>query len=609
MVRGANYVRKLIMYVLPHSQGEKRRWKKRRLVTSLNLREGQFYCDQDVLHLFVSLICHFGDFIITMVKINYKLLPIKAHFFFFMAALGPILHQLNVFGKQLGVSEIVIGSINSLLPLLFLVAKPAFGIVVDYFQEQRKLIFILLVCFTNIFYILMYFIPQPTVPVLNYYEITQVPPELCGETEIVASSYCGEARRTLCKWNCTDGFRSNISSMILFQANSENETGNLQLCAASNENFSFASNISCDAVCVLDDAAANCLYGTPIFWSFVILMSLGTIGFNVANSISDAICFDVLGDGAEMGYGMQRVWGTIGFGVSALVSGYAVDKWSSDSVIKDYTPAFIIILLFGVFDFYCCTILKLPRLPRSENIFKDLGKLMKYRHVSVFIVFCVLAGIVDSFIIYYLFWYLENLAQLTGDMDNIKFLEGLIIAAETLVGEVIFFMLSGKILKLIGYGHSLTLCFIAYAVRLGLISVISNPWWFLAVELFMQGPTYAMCYTTIVVYASAVSPPGTSATMQGIVAGMDDGFGYAVGSLLGSFILKWLGGSNAFKVFAGIALACGISHYVIYEFYLKNIASPASQPEEADYKSPMEAVKATIVANSDNDHLADEKVS
>lgn len=41
----------------------------------------------------------------------------------------------------------------------------------------------------------------------------------------------------------------------------------------------------------------------------------------------------------------------------------------------------------------------------------------------------------------------------------------------------------------------------------------------------MQGPTYAMCYTTIVAYTSAISPPGTSATMQGIAAGMDDGFG------------------------------------------------------------------------------------
>ena len=62
-------------------------------------------------------------------------------------------------------------------------------------------------------------------------------------------------------------------------------------------------------------------------------------------------------------------------------------------------------------------------------------------------------------------------------------------------------------------------------MRLGLISLVLNPWWVILVEFFMQGPTYALCYTSIVAYASAIAPPGTSATVQGIVAGMDDGFG------------------------------------------------------------------------------------
>lgn len=83
----------------------------------------------------------------------------------------------------------------------------------------------------------------------------------------------------------------------------------------------------------------------------------------------------------------------------------------------------------------------------------------------------------------------------------------------------------GKVLRKIGYGHCLSLCFFFYSLRLILIAIIPSPWWILLVELFMQGLTYALCYTTIVAYASAVSPPGTSATMQGIVGGMDDGIG------------------------------------------------------------------------------------
>lgn len=137
----------------------------------------------------------------------------------------------------------------------------------------------------------------------------------------------------------------------------------------------------------------------------------------------------------------------------------------------------------------------------------------------------------------------------TNYMSKIKLIEGLIVAAETLGGEVIFFSFSGKlfiyiikfyilhnfciysnffigkILKKLGFGYTFTFCFICYALRLGLISLASNPWWVIPIELFMQGPTYALCYTTIVAYASKIAPPGTSATIQGIVAGMDDGFG------------------------------------------------------------------------------------
>jgi len=72
------------------------------------------------------------------------------------------------------------------------------------------------------------------------------------------------------------------------------------------------------------------------------------------------------------------------------------------------------------------------------------------------------------------------------------------------------------------------MCFINYALRLGLISIAPSPWWILPVELVFQGPTYALTYTTVVAYANELAPPGASATMQGIAAGMDDGIGKSI---------------------------------------------------------------------------------
>lgn len=110
-------------------------------------------------------------------KINRKLLPIKAHYFFFMCgklysklnfrivftkfflAMGPILPQLPVFGKEMGISPVVMGTISGLLPFAFLIAKPVFGLIVDIYRNKRKCIFILLIVIMTTAYALMNFIP------------------------------------------------------------------------------------------------------------------------------------------------------------------------------------------------------------------------------------------------------------------------------------------------------------------------------------------------------------------------------------------------------------------------------------------------------------------
>lgn len=47
----------------------------------------------------------------------------------------------------------------------------------------------------------------------------------------------------------------------------------------------------------IEDYGINrkCLYNSWEFWYFILLMSIGTVAFNIINSISDAICFDVIG--------------------------------------------------------------------------------------------------------------------------------------------------------------------------------------------------------------------------------------------------------------------------------------------------------------------------
>lgn len=79
----------------------------------------------------------------------------------------------------------------------------------------------------------------------------------------------------------------------------------------------------------------------------------------------------------------------------------------------------------------------------------------------------------------------------------------------------------------------------------------------------MQGCSYALCYTCIVAYASAIAPPGTTATVQGLVAGMDDGAGFAIGSIIGGQMYRRLGGPASFRVFSIGALVTCIAHILL----------------------------------------------
>lgn len=530
-------------------------------------------------------------------KLNYKQLPIKAHYFFFMAAMGPILPFLPVYGKQLGVSTLVMGSITAILPILFLIAKPIFGFLVDYFYSWRKTIFIILLGATSISYICLYFLPVlpgPILPDHSFNNISCTSLSYCSSENISRADSCSDTKKTICHWTCTD---KNFSVPIQFQAVKGEASFSLNTTCLPDKNassycFAYANcNVTCDN---FEDK--YCLYTSLTFWMFIILMSLGNIGFNVGNSISDAICFDILGEGGQMGYGRQRVWGTIGFGIAAFLAGYAVDIWSRGETLKIYTPAFVLIFVFSFFDLLCCRKLDLPIMAGSESVLKDVFQLLKMKPILIFLCFATIAGIFDSFIIYFLFWYLEDLALATGYMNEIKLIEGLIVAAETLGGEVIFFSLSGKILKKLGFGYTFTFCFVCYAIRLGLISLAPTPWWIIPVELFMQGPTYALCYTTIVAYASKVSPPGTTATVQGIVAGMDDGFGFAVGSLIGGILYEVFGGVVTMRVFSLCAIITAFMYLILHIVYLKDTTPDTKK--DVEWKTPEEATNKCVVADS-----------
>ncbi|XP_022818782.1 major facilitator superfamily domain-containing protein 6 [Spodoptera litura] len=509
-------------------------------------------------------------------KIDRGLLPIKAHFFFFFAALGPILPQINVFGRQLGVSPSVMGMVTAVLPLLWAAAKPLFGYIVDFWPAHRKLVFMLLITIMTGSYCCLWFLPMPE-PKTDTKLLESVY-RLNDTIYLKQNTNDSSLEKYKCHWNCTlagnfdvylsdtpfvttvyiDDVVSNTSCSVLSMDFDNIQNGDVMCLPKDNCNLLCYENesdiggnktrrsvedLNGNSTLSADEKKNDNFYMTAAFWAFVILMCIGTVAFNVANCIGDAVCFDVLGPDRGSKYGAQRAWGTAGYGLTALLGGWLIDSVSGGKEYKDFTPAFVVALIATAIDLYSCRALTLPSLSSPEDSGKALRDVLKIPKVIVFIIFAVVAGTFDSFIIYYMFWC--------------------------------------KIIKRFGYGTTLTVSLLCYGIRMICISLIQNPWHLVFVEGILQGPTYALCYSTIVGYAAHVAPEGYSATVQGIVAGMDDGVGFAIGSLVGGQLYSWLGGRTSFRVLAVTAIIGSGIHAVLFAVVSRSDERAAQKTLEA----------------------------
>lgn len=140
-------------------------------------------------------------------------------------------------------------------------------------------------------------------------------------------------------------------------------------------------------------------------------------------------------------------------------------------------------------------------------MFKDV-------RIIVFLIWCLLIGAFTSIIWNFYFWLVEERSKdHSNSQEWLNSLEGLLMSVRTILGELPFFFISGYIIKKIGHIYSMHLIFLVLGIRFILYSVITNPWWYIPVEL-TSGLTFGLMYTTMTSYAFIIAPEGASTTVQ-----------------------------------------------------------------------------------------------
>ncbi|KAK2713452.1 major facilitator superfamily domain-containing protein 6-like isoform X1 [Artemia franciscana] len=580
-------------------------------------------------------------------KINSKLLPVKAHYFLYNAGTAAWMPFIPVFARQIGISEVGVGAMYAAFPFGGLILRPICGAIADKFQIHRFIFLFSILVMTLGFAGPGFIPPLPheqkghfhCTPLDSYltvkagddcllhqlqetpdsmkcdllcHPLNEVQPEDCTAWGLVHEE-CSEIISMAGYFNLSKADK--LNDTLYFKIDELHVGHNLTepRCANRTE---FHCDISCNNTYLMTHVRTpvpvESPYGTDQFIALFSLTFIAWSFFSVSVSMSDSLTFAVLGADSSK-YGAQRLWGAVGWGVLITLTGFIIEVASSGLTYTNYTPCFIILIVLMGLDLVVASRIKAVIPPATNAAFSEAFSLLANPSIIVFFLSIMLVGMCTGFLWQFLFWYIEDLMKVQGcgSISSIKLLQGLVGGFQCLLGELPFFFLSGWIVKKLGHVHCMSLVLLAMALRLVLYSVISNPWYFLPVEL-LQGLTLGLFWSTMASYAYVVAPPGVAATMQGVVGAVFEGVGTALGSFLGGILYNKYGGQMTYFIFGISALIGSILHCVsnllisrmcpmkprtgLADMEIVDDLSSEEAFSQVQYKTPQDAVKLRDLA-------------
>ncbi|BFZ14796.1 hypothetical protein BsWGS_17835 [Bradybaena similaris] len=270
--------------------------------------------------------------------------------------------------------------------------------------------------------------------------------------------------------------------------------------------------------------------------SFVLLIT-GKSLYSASTSLIDAVTYTILGP-YSLKWGQQRLWGTIGTGVTVL----SITVVNDSRQVESFSGLFIACIGLSVLAFLIGLFkLRADKTPKNKMFLVDLRKLLSIGAVRLFLVkllfFGIMAGTAQNFI----FWFLVDLGsgQITLGVCLLLYC----------VASVIILRCSRIVLHKLGQVKVMHLTLVAYAIRYLVLSFLTNPWMALPVEV-LHGVTYSLFWAAASSTASMVAPPGTQASSQGLAGAMYWDLGRGMGIVLAGQLLQLFGARWTFRAYS-----------------------------------------------------------
>lgn len=244
-----------------------------------------------------------------------------------------------------------------------------------------------------------------------------------------------------------------------------------------------------------------------IFTILLVLVVVGEFLEAPSTTLADASLLEHLGEERRY-YGKQRLWGSLGFGLSSFLVGVLLEKSRHlvcGEQYTDYMICFCVFALLMVMTLFISTTFKFQYKETDVKQTSVLSALCNIHYGSCLMAACFMGvghGMSHSF----LNWFLE-------DLGATKTLMGVAVICRSSLDLLTFFV-AGSLIKAIGQIKIMIGALISYGVAFTMYSLLTNPWWVLPIEMLV-GCTYAASWSACTSYMAGAASSESVTTIQG----------------------------------------------------------------------------------------------
>lgn len=478
-------------------------------------------------------------------KLNKRLLPSKAFYFFFFSALGSIFPYIGLYFKQLRLSSQQTGVLVGLRPFVQCISVPVWGIVVDRVNIRKISLLV-----GTVGWLLTY-------TTIIFVSAGETKPNNCGfqsqlmETKL-NSSISGKANiSTDIKGSWSGDLSSNFSDR---KNRTENKPHSIRL---SEIQDSFKKPIFSNIPLQSENHTKMRKNGTPsvknfrekgtnLFLNLLLVIALGNFVSAPAQTMANLATLQALCKETYK-YGQQRLFGSVGWGLTAFIVGVAVSLSATSECTKhikiNYQPCFYLFGIMMAFAFIAATFIKLTEDGESQNgnLLNKPRKQIDFTTLFLLVtaIYCGFAlGLIETF----LFWHLH-------DLGGTQLLFSLITGINSLA-EMIGFFFSQHLIERFGHLNVIVIGLSSSTAQMLCYGLAKNPWIVLSVEV-LKSLAVSCTWAALVSYIGI--RPGTVATLQSILHSLYWGFGYAAGGVIGGVFVHNFGAANTFLAMTAVS--------------------------------------------------------